>query len=99
MVGLWGSVENDFNFSTRLRYFVIKCWKERNGSAQSVNQKKKQQKSASDASLPSAQWEAGKRHGKDTLQAENSVCIKVLLRSLQKTKLCWGGFLLQLQSK
>lgn len=40
MVGLWGSVENDFNFSTCLSYFIIKCWKETNGSAQSVNQKK-----------------------------------------------------------
>lgn len=51
---------------------------------------------APDHWLLSAHWEAGKGHQKPRLQAENSVRITVLLRSLQRTN-CWGGFLIQLQ--
>lgn len=34
IVGLWCPMENEFNFSTCLKFFIIKCWKETNSSAQ-----------------------------------------------------------------
>lgn len=34
IVGLWCPMENEFNFSTCLKFFIIKCWKEMNSSAQ-----------------------------------------------------------------
>lgn len=38
MVGSRCSMESDFNFSTYLKFFMIKCWKETNGSVQPVSQ-------------------------------------------------------------
>lgn len=66
MVGLWCSVKNYFNFSTCLRVFIIRCWKETNGSVQCVSEEM-----APDSLLPSSQrgWEGD---GKNGLQAENS---------------------------